>query len=233
LVKYLSTIAFDADDTLWHNERFFQLTQQRFAELLSDHAAPDHLDERLLAAEKKNIGHYGFGIKGFTLSMIETALEVTDHNVGAKVIQEILDVGRDMLSHPIELLPHVQPTIAALANDYQLLLITKGDLLDQERKLAQSGLGDLFDGVEIVSDKTPQVYRDAFIKAGTIATRAMMVGNSMKSDVLPAIAAGGWGVYVPHGTIWALEAAPKPANHTKFREIPDLGALPDLIKNIP
>lgn len=232
MAKSLTTIAFDADDTLWHNERFFKLTQDRFAELLADFADADHLDERLLAAERKNIGHYGFGIKGFTLSMIETALEITDGKVGSHVIQEILDTGRDMLRHPIELLDHVQSTILELAPNFHLLLITKGDLLDQERKLAQSGLGDYFDGVEIVSNKTPEIYRDAFAKAGAQADQSMMVGNSMKSDVLPAIAAGGWGVYVPHGEIWALEAAPKPKNHPMYREINNLSNLPQLIDDL-
>ncbi|MDG1530268.1 MAG: HAD family hydrolase [Paracoccaceae bacterium] len=232
MANSLTTIAFDADDTLWHNERFFKLTQDRFVELLADFADADHLDERLLAAERKNIGHYGFGIKGFTLSMIETALEITDGKVGSHVIKEILDTGRDMLSHPIELLDHVQSTILELAPNFQLLLITKGDLLDQERKLAQSGLGDYFDGVEIVSNKTPEIYRDAFAKAGAQADQSMMVGNSMKSDVLPAIAAGGWGVYVPHGKIWALEAAPKPENHPMYREINNLSILPQLIDDL-
>ena len=152
--RRLTTIAFDADDTLWQNEQFFRMTQERFAELLSDYTEPDHLSERLLEAERRNLGHYGFGIKGFILSMIETAIEVTDERVPAAVIGELIAAGQDMLAHPIELLPNAQSTIKALAGDYRILLITKGDLLDQERKLAQSGLGDVFDWVEIVSDKT-------------------------------------------------------------------------------
>ena len=147
----LTTIGFDADDTLWQNEAFFRLTQDRFTRLLADHAAPDHLSERLEAAERRNLGHYGFGVKGFTLSMIETAIEVTEGRVPASVIAEIIASGRDMLEHPIELLPHARATVTALAAEYRVILITKGDLLDQERKLAQSGLGDLFQAVEIVS----------------------------------------------------------------------------------
>ncbi len=150
----LTTIGFDADDTLWHNERFFHLTQARFAELLADHADPDHLAERLLAAERRNIGHYGFGIKGFVLSMIETAIEVTEENVPASVIAELMEAGREMLRHPIELLPHARAAVEQMADRHRVILITKGDLLDQERKLAQSGLGDLFSAVEIVSHKT-------------------------------------------------------------------------------
>ncbi|MDD8024864.1 MAG: HAD family hydrolase, partial [Paracoccaceae bacterium] len=139
----LTTIGFDADDTLWHNERFFQLTQAHFFNLLAAHAAPEHLAERLLAAERRNIGHYGYGVKGFTLSMIETAIEVSEGRVPAGVISELIAAGREMLAHPIELLPHARTAIETLAGQYKLVLVTKGDLLDQERKLAQSGLGDL------------------------------------------------------------------------------------------
>ncbi len=156
----LTTVGFDADDTLWHNERFFQDTQARFAGLLADHADPDHLAQRLLATEKRNLGRYGYGVKGFTLSMIETAIEVTDQRVPASVIAELLQAGRDMLAHPIELLPHAAEAVRALAETHRVVLITKGDLLDQERKLAQSGLGDLFDAVEIVSEKTAESYRE-------------------------------------------------------------------------
>lgn len=228
----LTTICFDADDTLWHNERFFVLTQERFAELLRDHADPDHLADRLLAAERRNIGHYGFGIKGFVLSMIETALEVTEHRVPGAVIAEIIAAGQEMLRHPIELLPGVEETISALSAEFTLLLVTKGDLLDQERKLAQSGLGDAFDGVEIVSDKTADVYRAIFKRAGARPQDALMAGNSLKSDVNPVIEAGGWGVYVPHGATWALEAAEAPADHPRFRRIEGLAELPELLRDI-
>ncbi|NUB44709.1 HAD family hydrolase [Fertoebacter nigrum] len=225
----LTTIGFDADDTLWQNEAFFRLTQDRFCDLLASYAAPGHLHDRLLAAERRNLGHYGFGVKGFVLSMIETAIEVTDGRVPAGVIGEIMAAGREMLEHPIELLPHARDAVQALAGDFRVLLITKGDLLDQERKLAQSGLGDLFHGVEIVSDKTPPVYAAIFARHGQGASRALMVGNSLKSDVLPVIAAGGHGVYVPHGLTWALEHADAPAGHPRFHELHDLGGLPALV----
>ncbi|MEE3360235.1 MAG: HAD family hydrolase [Pseudomonadota bacterium] len=227
----LATIAFDADDTLWHNERFFKLTEERFAELLRDHTDAKGLPKRLYEAEKRNLGHYGFGVKGFVLSMIETALDVTDHKVPGEVIRELIDVGRDMLAHPIELLPHAQETVEALAGRHRILLITKGDLLHQERKLAQSGLGDFFDAVEIVSDKTPDVYARIFAGHDGGAEGAMMVGNSMKSDVRPAIEAGSHGVFVPHDLAWDFEHADAP-EHPKYHEIADLGALPDLIKAI-
>jgi putative hydrolase of the HAD superfamily len=228
----LTTIGFDADDTLWQNEAFFRLTQGRFAALLADHAAPGHLADRLEAAERRNLGHYGFGVKGFTLSMIETAIEVTEGRVPARVIGELIAAGREMLEHPIQLLPHARATVTALAADYRVVLITKGDLLDQERKLAQSGLGDLFDGVEIVSDKTEASYRTIFARHGTGADQAMMVGNSLKSDVIPALAAGAWGVHVPHGLTWALEAADPPTDHRRFHVLPDLGGLPALVDSL-
>ncbi|MXQ09316.1 HAD family hydrolase [Alphaproteobacteria bacterium GH1-50] len=228
----LTAVCFDADDTLWHNERFFRLTQDRFYALLADHAAPDHLAERLLDAERRNLGQYGFGIKGFVLSMIETALDVTGNRVPGEVIREIVSAGQEMLSHPIELLPGVEDAIGALAPDFRLILITKGDLLDQERKLAQSGLGEMFDGVEIVSDKSAPVYRDIFQRHGIAVSDALMVGNSVKSDVLPVIEAGGWAVYVPHGQTWEIEAAEPPESHPKFRRIESLSDLPALVATI-
>lgn len=230
--RRLTTIGFDADDTLWHNEAFFRLTQNRFAALLSDFAESEHLEERLLAAERRNLGHYGFGVKGFVLSMIETAIEVTDGKVSASVISELMDAGRDMLRHPVELLPYAADAVALLAADFRVILITKGDLLDQERKLAQSGLGDLFHGVEIVSDKVASVYATLFNRHGDGATRGMMVGNSMKSDVLPMLAAGGVGVHIPHGLTWALEAADAPVGNDRFHALADLSALPDLVAKL-
>lgn len=228
----ITTIGFDADDTLWQNETFFRLTQDRFTALLADFAAPDHLHDRLLAAERRNIGHYGFGIKGFVLSMIETAIEVTEQRVPATVIAEIMAAGREMLAHPVDLLPYAREAVTALAADYRVLLITKGDLLDQERKLAQSGLGDLFHGVEIVSNKTAPVYAGIFARHGHGAERALMVGNSLKSDVIPVIEAGGWGVHIPHGLTWALEHADAPLENVRFRALSDLGELPGLVAKI-
>lgn len=228
----LTTIGFDADDTLWHNERFFRLTQARFHDLLADHAPAEHLEERLEAAERRNLGAYGFGVKGFTLSMIETAIEVSAGAVPASVIGEILAAGREMLAHPIELLPHARAAVEAFVGRYRLVLVTKGDLLDQERKLAQSGLGDLFDAVEIVSEKTPATYATVFARHGSGAAEALMVGNSLKSDVAPMLAAGGWGVHVPHEITWALEAAQAPRAHPRFAELADLGELPGFVAQI-
>jgi putative hydrolase of the HAD superfamily len=228
----VTTIGFDADDTLWQNEQFFRLTEKRFAELLADHGDHDHLSARLLEAEKRNLGRYGFGIKGFTLSMIETAIEVTDDKVPASVIRQILDAGREMLVHPVETLPHVAETLEALAGRYRIVLVTKGDLFDQERKLAQSGLGEMFDAVEIVSDKTRATYDRVFTRHGDGPERAVMVGNSLKSDIVPALEAGSWGVFVPHELTWVLEHVEAPREHQRFREIADLKPLPELVREM-
>lgn len=232
MTQNLTTIAFDADDTLWHNERFFKLTEDRFADLLRDYVEGHHLAEHLLAAEKRNLGHYGFGIKGFTLSMIETAIDVTDGRVPASVISQLIAAGREMLEHPIELLPHAREAVEAVADTHRVLLVTKGDLLDQERKLAQSGLGDLFDAVEIVSDKTPEIYTRIFDRHGTGAAHALMAGNSLRSDVNPVIAAGGWGVHVPHDLTWGYEVDDAPKDATRFRKVKNLGELPALVDAI-
>ena len=228
----LTTIGFDADDTHWQNEQFFRMTERHFAELLAEHAEREHLLERLLEAERRNLGAYGFGIKGFTLSMIETAIDVTGGKVPSEVIGKILAAGREMLSHPIETLPHVHDTLEALAGRYRLVLITKGDLFDQERKLAQSGLGDFFQAVEIVSDKSRPTYERIFARHGDGAAQAMMVGNSLKSDVVPAIEAGSWGVFVPHELTWVIEHVEAPKAAPRFREISHLGELPGLLSDI-
>ncbi|MFB9950463.1 HAD family hydrolase [Rhizobium puerariae] len=232
-MRPITAIGFDADDTLWQNEQYYRLTEEHFQTLLGDFAEGARISERLLEAEKRNLAQYGFGIKGFTLSMIETAIEITDGKVPAKTINEILDIGRDLLRHPVETLPHVEETLRALNGEYLLVLITKGDLFDQERKLAQSGLGDLFDAVEIVSDKNATTYRRIFSKVADGPERAMMVGNSLKSDIVPAIAAGSYGIFVPHALTWVLEHVDKPVDAPRFREIIHLGELPDLLGRLP
>ena len=229
----LTTIGFDADDTLWQNEQFFKLTEGRFIGLRSEHAEASDLSARLLQAQKRNLANYGYGIKGFTLSMIETAIEVTEGRAPASVIAAILGAGRDMLGHhPIETLPHVRETLEGLAGRYRLLLITKGDLFDQERKVAQSGLGELFEAVEIVSDKNRAAYERIFRRHGDGPEKSMMVGNSMRSDVVPAIEAGGWGVYVPHDLTWDHEHAEAPVDAPRFRQIAHLGELGAVLEEL-
>jgi putative hydrolase of the HAD superfamily len=228
----LTTIGFDADDTLWQNEQFYRLTEERFAALLADYADHGHLSQRLLETEKRNLKLYGFGIKGFTLSMVETAIEVTEGKAPASLIEGILSAGREMLTHPVETLPDVRETLEALAGRYRLVLITKGDLFDQERKLAASGLGELFSAVEIVSDKSQGTYSRVFRQHGDGPQQAMMVGNSLKSDVVPALRAGSWGVFVPHALTWALEHDEEPTGEPRFRRLDSLVGLKDLVAEI-
>lgn len=231
-MRPITAIGFDADDTLWQNEHYYRLTESHFQKLLGDFADEADVSARLLEAERRNLAYYGFGIKGFTLSMIETAIEITDGNVASRTIEEILSIGRELLRHPVETLPHVEETLKALHGDYLLVLITKGDLFDQERKLAQSGLGDYFDAVEIVSDKSATTYRRIFSKLADGPERAMMVGNSLKSDVVPAIAAGAYGVFIPHELTWVLEQVEAPREAPRFHEIGHLGELADIVAKI-
>jgi putative hydrolase of the HAD superfamily len=231
-VSKVSTIGIDADDTLWQSEHFFKLTQAHFARLLADYADVSDLDRKLLAAERRNLQFYGFGIKGFVLSMIETAVEITGGKVPAAIIQEILAAGREMLTHPALPLPQVRETLEDLNKAHRLVLITKGDLFDQERKLAQSGLGELFHAVEIVSDKAEHTYQRIFNRHGHGPDRAMMVGNSLKSDIIPALAVGSWGVFIPHDLTWEHEHADAPLGHPRFKQIASFAELGALIAKI-
>ncbi len=228
----LTTVAFDADDTLWHTDRFFRLTQEKFAALLADFADPMLLEERLIAAERRNVGHYGFGTKGFVLSMIETAIEVTEERVPASVIVELMACGREMLKHPIELLPHAREVVETLSKTHRLVLITKGDLLDQERKVAQSGLGDFFEWVEIVSHKTPNTYSKTFNRHADGPKRALMVGDSMRSDIVPSLSVGSWAAHVPNGPAWALEQAETPNDNARFVALSSLSEVLPLVEEI-
>ncbi len=222
----ITTIALDADDTLWQNEQFFRLTEQRFTSLLRDYTDAPDLTERLIAATARNLAFYGFGAKGFTLSMVETALDITDHRVPGQVIAEIMAAGRELLNFPIETLPYVDQTLDLLQPHYRLILITKGDLFDQERKLAASGLADYFAAIEVVSDKNEATYRRIFERHTEGAEHTMMVGNSLKSDILPALAAGAYAIYVPHDLTWSYEHAEEPAKEPRYQRIEHIGQLP-------
>ncbi|ADO42055.1 HAD family hydrolase [Ketogulonicigenium vulgare] len=224
------TIGFDADDTLWENETFFRTTEAQFVEMLGDFADRDHLMNHLMEAETRNLASYGFGIKGFVLSMIESAIQVTEGRVDSRTIGKIVDWGKDMLAHPVDLLPGARAAVEAMAERGDVVLITKGDLLDQERKLALSGLGELFTSVEIVSDKRPETYARIFARHDS--HRALMVGNSLKSDVIPAIEAGHWGVHIPFETTWAFEMAEAPVDHPRFRALPQIGHLVGLVDSL-
>ncbi len=222
----ITTVGLDADDTLWHNETLFRLTHARFVDLLDDHGDLETIETRLADVERRNLRLYGYGVKGFTLSMIETAMELCDGGAPPEVVREILAAGREMLSHPVETLPGVDEALAALSDRYRLVLITKGDLMDQERKLAASGLGELFVAVEIVSEKDRGTYDRVFARHGTGADEAVMAGNSVKSDVIPAIQAGAYAVHIPYHITWAHEVADPPVDHPRFGLLDGIVDLP-------
>ncbi len=225
----LDLIAFDADDTLWHNLIHFDAAERQFGEMLSNFSEPADATKQLMDAEKRNIPLYGFGVKGFTLSMLETALTVSGGAIDAAILQKLIVMGRDMLDHDIELLPHAENTLKALHGDHRLLLITKGDLHHQERKVLASGLAHYFEGVEIVSDKKPETFRKICRRHGGKIDRTVMAGNSIRSDVLPIIEAGGYGVYVPFSILWDHEHEVVPAETPRFFEVEDLRGVVDVV----
>jgi len=228
----ITTVGLDADDTLWHNETIFRLTQDRLRELMAEFVPVEATNAKLAEVERRNLRLYGYGVKGFTLSMIETAMELTGNQAPGRLIADILAAGREMLSEPVEPLPGVDAALADLANDYRLVLITKGDLLHQEQKLAASGLGDLFVAVEIVSEKDAGTYSRVFDRYGTGADEAVMAGNSMRSDVLPALEAGAWGAHIPYHITWAHEVAEPPSDHPRFAELPSISDLPAWVRGL-
>jgi putative hydrolase of the HAD superfamily len=230
--KPITTIAFDADDTLWRHEEYYQLTEARFSLLLGEFADHQTIADRLIETERRNIKIYGYGVKGFTLSMIETAIEITEGRVDASVIKAIIDRGHDLISHPIAPMDGAVDLLSDLKGHYRLIIITKGDLFDQDRKLAQSGLGDFFDAVEIVPEKDEAVYRKLFLRHGDGAQGSLMIGNSLKSDIVPALAAGAWGIHVPSERHWVLDHAEKPENATRFRQVSSLGEIGVLLPTL-
>lgn len=229
----ITTVGLDADDTLWHNETIFRLTQDRLREMLADYADHETTNARLAEVEKRNLQLYGYGVKGFTLSVIETAMELTGGEPPGRLIADILGAGREMLAHPVETLPGVDEALAALTDaGYRLVLITKGDLLHQEQKLAASGLGELFAAVEIVSEKDVSTYVRVFDRHGVGAAHAVMCGNSLRSDILPALQAGCWGAYIPYPITWAHEVADPPADHPRFAELKAISELPAWVASL-
>jgi putative hydrolase of the HAD superfamily len=223
------TLAFDADDTLWHNETIFEAVHGRYREMLSRYHDADTVNRTLFATEMRNLDLYGYGIKGFMLSAIETAIELTEGKIPPAELRTLLALGRDMLAHPVELLDGVAETVATLAATHRLLVITKGDLRDQERKIAKSGLSAYFRHVEIVSDKTESAYAAILRRHDLRPDSFVMVGNSLKSDILPVLALGGRGVHIPYHLTWAHEHATPPTAPGRFFEIPNIRALPTLL----
>jgi putative hydrolase of the HAD superfamily len=228
----ITTVGLDADDTLWHNESIFRMTQARFRDLMADHAEPAFLDSRLAEVERRNLALYGYGVKGFTLSLIETAMDITGGQPPGHVIADILAAGREMLAHPVEPLPGVEEAVGELHRHYRLVLITKGDLLHQEQKLAASGLGDLFAGVEIVSEKDAATYVRVFGRHGAGADAAAMIGNSLRSDVLPALEAGAFAAHVPYELTWGHELADPPTGHPRFAQLPSIRDAPAWVRGL-
>ena len=226
--KNIRTIAFDADDTLWVNEPIFQQTQAKLKALLAGYGSEAELDERLYETEHKNLRLFGYGIKGFILSMIETAVQLTDGKVSGATIHQVIEMGKEMLEHPIELLDGVEETIKALAPYYELMIITKGDLFDQESKIARSGLADHFKRIEIVSEKDEATYQGVFRRHALRMEEVLMVGNSLKSDILPICKLGGKAIHVPFHTTWVHEQL---ASHqVDGFEYDEIDKLPQLVR---
>jgi putative hydrolase of the HAD superfamily len=206
---WIKVLAFDGDDTLWHNESRFNVTQGELRELVRGHAPDADVDSHLFEVEMRNLSLYGYGVKAFTLSMLETAIELTDGRIPAADLQVILGWGKRMLTAPTELLEGVEEALRDASARYSLLLITKGDLFDQESKLARSGLGDLFTGVEILSDKTVDSYRSVLRRRDIKPGEFVMVGNSLRSDIVPVVALGARAVHVPYHVTWHHEHVPE------------------------
>ena len=227
----LTAIGFDGDDTLWESETQFHLTQARYRELLADDVDPDVLDARLLEVERANLHLYGYGAKSFTLSLIETAIELAGDRLDTADVAEILAAGKDLLAHPVELRPGAREAVEA-ARDLGLtvLLVTKGDLFHQESKVAGSGLGDLVDSVEVVAEKDVATYRRLLARLGVDPAHFAMVGNSLRSDCEPVLALGGEAVFVPHELTWALE---HPDDEAAVRATPGLVELAGLADLVP
>ena len=233
-MSHFDVIAFDADDTLWHNERLYDQTQAGLAALLAHYGVnPELLGAGLYQTEKRNIGLFGYGIKSFALSMIETAVQMTWEKLKAQDVLAILDLAKAQLNAPIELLEYAQAVVALLAARYRLMIVTKGDLLDQEAKLLRSGLGEYFQDIEVVSDKTPQSYARLFRNHAIHPGRLVMVGNSMRSDILPVLLLGACAIYVPYAGTWQHEAAEAPAADTPgYYQLEHLGLLPGLLETL-
>ncbi|ULQ50707.1 HAD family hydrolase [Flavihumibacter fluvii] len=215
----IKVIAFDADDTLWVNEPYFQEIEHKFCALLEDYL-PQHTTAReLLMVEIQNLSLYGYGIKGYMLSMIETAMKVTNNTISIEVIGKIIDFGKDLLGRPIELFDGIEEVLLALKKSYRLVVATKGDLLDQERKLKNSGIDHHFHHIEIMSDKQERDYTKLIRHLDILPEEFIMIGNSLKSDVLPVLNIGAYAVHIPYHTTWAHEQVEHTIDHANFRQL--------------
>jgi len=226
-------VGLDGDDTLWHNEKVFSMTQERFRSLLEPYVEGPALDGHLLATERRNLRVFGYGVKSFVLSMIETAIELSDGQVPSRVIGELIEAGKEMLDHPVELFDDVATTVAGLAQKWRLILVTKGDLFHQESKLARSGLLDHLSRVEIVSEKDPDTYRKVLKAAGVAASDFIMVGDSLRSDIAPVLAIGGRAILIPGWREWELERAEiGPEGDGRWWKLGSIREVPDLLDSL-
>jgi putative hydrolase of the HAD superfamily len=229
----IRVVGFDGDDTLWHSETHFDVTQTAFRDLLRRHVPDADIDRRLAEMEMKNLSVYGYGVKSFTLSMLETAIELTEARIPASDLEVILGWGKKMLLEPTKLLDGVEATLRELSQKFDLLLITKGDLFDQESKLARSGLGELFLGVEIVSEKDTDTYRGIFERRGIRPSQFVMVGNSLRSDVVPVVELGARAVHIPYQVTWHHEHVPEESlPKSGWHRLESISELPALLDSI-
>jgi putative hydrolase of the HAD superfamily len=229
----IKVLAFDGDDTLWHNETHFHLTQTEFRDLLRRHEPEADVDARLFETEMANLGLYGYGIKSFTLSMLETAISITRGRIPASDLEVVLSWGKRMLREPTELLDGVRETLNEVSKRHSLLLITKGDLFDQESKLARSGLAELFAGVEILSDKNVESYRSVLQRRGIAPHEFVMVGNSLRSDIVPAVSLGARAVHIPYHVTWDHEQVHEGALPSKgWYRLDDISRLGGLLASL-
>ncbi len=212
-------IAFDADDTLWHNEPYFDEAQAKFCELFADYASNQEILQLILSHQVKNLPLYGFGIKAFVLSMIESALELTNHQISGAGIEKIIKIGKDLLQKPVELLPNVEEVLQQLKGKYKLVVATKGDLKDQHRKLHDSGIGHYFHHIEVMSDKKELDYEKMLGRLDIKPENFIMIGNSLKSDVLPVLNIGGHGYHVAYHTTWEYEKIDFEIEHDNFKSL--------------
>ena len=218
-------IAFDADDTLWHELEKYIAVEDRFTEMLMRHVSEEVVRTQLHKTDIENLRYFGYGVKGFVLSMIETAIQLTEGKVTGTEIEQIIQWGRDMLDHPIECFPHVETTLVNLAQKYNVMVLTKGDLFDQETKIARSGLAKYFDYVEIVSEKSAESYTQILTKYNAPPDRFLMIGNALRSDILPVLEIGGHALHIPAGATWAHEQAKIPPD-LNYQHLDHIGQVP-------
>ena len=223
-------IAFDADDTLWHNEPYFDQAQERFCVLFQDYASSQEILGLILNHQIKNLPLYGFGIKAFTLSMIESALELTNHKISGQNIQKVIQIGKDLLQKPVELLPNVTEVLEQLKGSHKLIVATKGDLKDQHRKLHDSGIGAYFHHIEVMSDKAELDYEKMLVRLDCKAKDFLMIGNSLKSDVLPVLNIGGHAIHIPYHTTWEYEKIDFEIEHDNFKSFTNITEILPLLK---